>query len=185
MAMSRMNERRSIALGIVALSLFAIREIVFMFRGQSENGLWACYVALLLIGVGLVVRSAACNAVGTFWLTVGFPLWIVDMLAAGGTESTSVLTHIAGVILGYTGLKQLGLPSRTWAFSILGLAVLIVISRPLTTTAENINFSYRVYEGVDRFFPSYWSYMLALFGAFTAIFLLLQWGLPKVGLQKS
>ena len=49
---------------LVALTLFAIREIVFMFRGHSENGLWACYVALLLIGIGLVVRSAACNAVG-------------------------------------------------------------------------------------------------------------------------
>ncbi|MBZ5637032.1 MAG: hypothetical protein LAO55_28240 [Acidobacteriia bacterium] len=180
-----MNEHRSILLGMVALGLFATREIVFIFRGQSENGVWACYVALLLIGVGLMVRSAACNAVGTFWLTVGFPLWIVDMLAAGGTESTSVLTHISGVILGYTGMKQVGLPSRTWVFSILGLAVLIVISRPLTTAAENINFSYRVYEGVDRLFPSYWSYMLALFGAFTTISLILQWGLPKVGFRKA
>src|SRR5215467_7305179 len=120
-----------LALGMVALALFTTREIVFISRSQSENGLWACYVALLLIGVGLLVRSAACNAVGTFWLTVGLPLWIVDMLAAGGTESTSVLTHISGVILGYTGMKQLGLPSRTWVFSILGLAVLIGISRPL------------------------------------------------------
>ena len=180
-----MNEHRSILLGMVALGLFATREIVFIFRGQSENGVWACYVALLLIGVGLMVRSAACNAVGTFWLTVVFPLWIVDMLAAGGTESTSVLTHISGVILGYTGMKQVGLPSRTWVFSILGLAVLIVISRPLTTAAENINFSYRVYEGVDRLFPSYWSYMLALFGAFTTISLILQWGLPKVGFRKA
>jgi hypothetical protein len=184
MAMSRMNERRTIALGMVALALFATREIVFILRGQRENGLWACYVALLLIGVGLVLRSAACNAVGTFWLTVGFPLWIVDMLAAGGTESTSVLTHISGVILGYIGMKQLGLPSRTWAFSILGLAALIVVSRPLTSAAENINFSYRVYEGVDRFFPSYWIYMLVLLGAFTAIFLLLQWSLPKAGFRK-
>ena len=131
MAMS--HDRRSIALGASALALFATREIVFAFRGQSENGLWACYVALLLIGVGLMVRSAACNAVGTFWLTVGFPLWVIDMLAAGGTESTSALTHISGVILGYTGMKQLGLPSRTWIFSILGLVVLIIISRPLTT----------------------------------------------------
>ena len=181
---SRMSEQRSIALGMVALALFATREIVFIFRGQSENGLWACYVALLLMGVGLMVRSALCNAVGTFWLTVGFPLWIVDMLVARSTESTSVLTHISGVILGYTGVKQLGLPSRTWIFSILGLAVLVAISRPLTTAAENINFSYRVYEGVARLFPSYWSYMLALSGAFMAIFLMLQWGLPKVGFRK-
>ena len=182
MAMS--HDRRSIALGMVALALFATREIVLAFGGQSENGLWVCYVALLLIGVGLMVRSAACNAVGTFWLTVGFPLWVIDMLAAGGTESTSALTHISGVILGYTGMKQLGLPSRTWIFSILGLVVLIIISRPLTTAAENINFSYHVYEGLDRVFPSYWSYMLALFGAFTATFLMLQWGLPKVGFRK-
>jgi hypothetical protein len=76
-------------LGMVALALFTTREVVFIFRNQSQDGLWACYVALVLIGFGLMVRSAACNAVGTFWLTAGFPLWIVDMIAAGGTESTS------------------------------------------------------------------------------------------------
>ena len=147
------HDRRSIAFGTVALALFATRETVFAFRSQSENGLWACYVALLLIGVGLMVRSAACTAVGTFWLTVGLPLWVIDLLAAGGTESTSALTsgvappdslefgnqgcapgsHISGVILGYAGMKRLGLPSRTWVLSILGMAVLIIISRPLTT----------------------------------------------------
>jgi len=77
-------------MGMVALALFATHEIVFIFRGQSENGLWACHVALLLIGLVLMVRSAACNAVGTFWLTVGFPLWIVNMPAAGCIESTSL-----------------------------------------------------------------------------------------------
>jgi hypothetical protein len=179
------NERSSIALGMVALALFASREVVFIFRNQSQDGLWACYVALVLIGFGLIVRSAACNAVGTFWLTVGFPLWIVDMVAAGGTESTSALTHIVGLILGYTGMKQLGLPSRTWVFSLLGLALLVVTSRSLTTAAENINFSYRVYEGARLLFPSYWSYILALLCGFSTTFLMLQWGLPKVGFRKA
>jgi hypothetical protein len=94
------------------------------------------------------------------------------------------LTHISGVLLGYTGMKLLGLPSRTWLYSLLGLALVVVISRSLTTAAENINFSYRVYEGVGLFFPSYWSYILALFVAFAAIFLILQWGLPKVGFRQ-
>jgi hypothetical protein len=134
------NERSSIALGMVALALFASREVVFIFRNQSQDGLWACYVALVLIGFGLIVRSAACNAVGTFWLTVGFPLWIVDMVAAGGTESTSALTHIVGLILGYTGMKQLGLPSRTWVFSLLGLASWLLLRgllRPLQKTSTS------------------------------------------------
>src|SRR5215467_10583272 len=105
--MFRMNKRTSMVLGIVALALFASRELVFVVRDQSQDGLWACYVALVLIGVGLITRSAVCNAVGTFWLTVGFPLWIIDMFAAGGTESTSALTHIGVLIIGYTGMKQL------------------------------------------------------------------------------
>lgn len=180
--MPRVNDRSSLALGMAALALLGTREVVFVFRNQPENGLWACYTALLLVGVGLMARSAIWNAVGTFWLTVGFPLWIVDMLVAGNTEATSALTHIGGLILGYAGMKRLGLPPRTWVFSILGLAALMVGSRFLSTAAENINFSYRVYEGVDRIFPSYSSYVLALFGVFVTTFLLLQWGLPKLGL---
>ncbi len=183
--MSRINQRRSIVLGVVAFALFAAREIVFVLRGHSEDGLWVCYVALLLIAVGLLARAPTWNAVGTFWLTVGFPLWIIDMLAAGNTESTSALTHVGGVILGYTGMKQLGLPSRTWVFSILGLAAMIVISRSMTTAPDNINFSYCVYEGAAKIFPSYWSYILALFFAFTGSFLMLQWYLPRVGFRRS
>src|SRR5262249_6109963 len=37
MAMYRMIEPRSIALGMIALALFAIREIVFISRGQTRS----------------------------------------------------------------------------------------------------------------------------------------------------
>jgi hypothetical protein len=70
LAMFHRNEPKSIAVGVVALALFTTREIVFIFRGQPENGLWACYVALLLIGVGQLIHSPAYNAVGTFWLSI-------------------------------------------------------------------------------------------------------------------
>jgi hypothetical protein len=175
---------RSVLLGLTALVLYTIHEIEYILHGQPENGLWTCNVGLIAVGVGLLIPSAICNAVGTFWMTAGLPLWIVYMLTATDGEMTSVLTHIGGLILGYIGIRRLGLPSPTWLIAILALAGLIVVSRPLTPAAANINFSHGVYEGTRRFFPSYWIYMSALFVAFTAVFTSLQWGLPKLGFGK-
>jgi hypothetical protein len=175
---------RSVPLGMTALVLYAIHEIAYVLRGQPENGLWTCNVGLIAVGVGLLIPSAICNAVGTFWMTAGFPLWIVYMLTAVDGEWTSILTHIGGLILGYIGIRRQGLPSPTWAYAILALAGLILVSHPLTSPAQNVNFSHGVYEGAQRFFSSYWTYMFALFVAFTAVFTTLQWGLPKLGFRK-
>jgi hypothetical protein len=176
--------QRSLPMGILALSFFILHEGVYVYRGHPANALWSCNVALLAIAFGLLIPSAITNAVGTFWLTAGLPLWLYYLATTGDIIPTTLLSHLGGLLFGYAGIKRLGLPRATWLISVLALFVLILLSRLLSSPDENINFSYGTYSGAETIFSSYWIYMLTIGTVFFAVFGTLQWGLPKLGFSK-
>jgi hypothetical protein len=181
-----MIQRRNVPLGLIALFLFGLHETIYALRGLPENGLWACHVAVLAIGVGLLIPSAIANAVGTFWLTAGFPLWIYYLFTASDIVPTTFATHIGGLVLGYAGIRRLGLPAATWWTSMVGLGLLILISRAVTASAENINLSHGVWATSGSVvIPSYGLYMLFFSILYTAIFVALQFGLPRLGFPRT
>jgi hypothetical protein len=172
--------------GIAALFLFGLHETAYVFRGQPENGLWACHVAVLAIGAGLLIPSAIANAVGTFWLTAGFPLWAYYVATSSDIVPTTFASHIGGLVLGYYGIRRLGLPTATMWIALGGLALLVMISRTVTGPTENINLSHGVWEAsTGGAISSYRLYMLFFFAFFVAIFLTLQLALPKLGFQRN
>jgi hypothetical protein len=176
--------QRSIPLGSLALLFYILHEAVYTYRGQPENGLWSCDVALLAVAFGLLIPSPVTNAVGAFWLTAGLPLWVYYLFAGDDLVPTTLLVHLGGLAISYAGMKRLGIPKLTWAISMVALFGLILLSRAFSSPVENINFSYGIYSGARRVFSSYWSYMFAMGSLFTAIFATLQWGLPKLGFPK-
>ena len=150
-----MRAERSVLPGALAVGLFTIHEFIYVARGQPENCLWMCNIGLFSVGLGLLIPSPITTAVGAFWLTAGFPLWIIYLVTAGDIVTTSVLAHVGGLILGFTGLKKLGLPPQTWWLAILALAALTLLTRQWSSPEENINLSYRAYEGSGQLFLSY------------------------------
>jgi hypothetical protein len=181
-----MTHSRNLPLGFIALFLFGLHETAYALRGIPENGLWACHVSVLAIGAGLLIPSAIANAVGTFWLTAGFPLWIYYVTTASDIVPTTFATHIGGLVLGYAGIRRLGLPAATWWVALAGLALLALISRAITAPAENINLSHGIWaESSGVVISSYGLYLLFFFVVFTAIFLALQLGLPRLGFPRS
>ena len=177
--------RRTISMGVLALLFFFVHEVVYVYRGHPENGLWACDVALLAVGFGLLLSSPILNAVGAFWLTAGLPIWVFYLFTGDDFVPTTFLTHLGGLALGYIGMKRLGVPSSTWYVAVATLFGLILLSRPLNSPHENVNFSYGVYAGLENIFPSYWIFMSALGVVFAGVFAALQWGLPRLGFTKS
>src|SRR5262249_49973308 len=54
--------------GLLPLSFYGIHCGYQWWLGHPENGLWACHVAALVIGVGLLGGSATLVTVGLLWL---------------------------------------------------------------------------------------------------------------------
>src|SRR4051812_46788914 len=107
-------KKRSVPHGMLALVFVGLQAVIYTYEGRPENLLWACNIATLAIAAGLLIPSPTTNAVGVFWLAAGFPLWIFDFIAQREFLPTSLLTHVGGLIVGYIGIKRLGLPNAAW-----------------------------------------------------------------------
>jgi hypothetical protein len=82
--------------GLLALAGFAIHAGYQVWHGRPEDLLWACHIAAAIVGVGLLVGSAATNAVGVLLLIVGVPLWLLELsMGASSIPLPCLLTSAA------------------------------------------------------------------------------------------
>ena len=174
-----MNKRRELRLGILALALTAPHYVAHIARGHPEDLLWACNVAAVLVGVGLILGAPALAGVGVLWLCVGLPLWIADMILGGDFLMTSILVHAGVLVVGLFGLRRVGVRPGSWWRAVLALTVLrMVCRRVLAPDAENINCALGVWNDHRRYFHSHDIYLgavtVVLGAAFVAIELLLR-----------
>lgn len=175
---------RSVRLGILALVFFAVQASVHVYGGLPDHALWVCNVATAIVGIGLLIPSATVNAVGTFWLTVGLPFWILDLTLRTAFLPSTLLPHLGGIVIGYLGLRRLGLPTTTWWISVVGLGGLVLVSRAVTRPSQNVNLAYGPYSGTVNLVPSHFGQLAMTFAGFTVAFLALQFALPKLGFQR-
>ena len=150
------------ALGIVAFVCYAVHAAVHLHRGQPYDLLWGCHIAALLVGLGLLLRNATLNAIGFLWSCLGIPLWILDIATGGEFIPTSPLTHVGAFVLGFIGVRKLGMPRLAAMKALAAFAMLWVVCRVVTPPAANINLAFRVHSGWEAYFPSYALYFVML-----------------------
>lgn len=155
-------------MGAVALCFYAAHAAHYLQRRQPESLLWICHLGAVLVGIGLLTRQGALNAIGTLWLLVGFPLWIYDLVKTGEWLWTSILTHIGGPLIGLAGARKLGVPTGLWWKAVAALLPIVLLSRWVTPPAANINLAHAVYPGWESVFPQYWLYAVVLIALYAA-----------------
>lgn len=74
------------------------------------------------------------------------------------------------MILAFSGVYTFGLPRRSWLGAIGGMAVLLLVTRLITPTRDNVNLAHHVHDGWERMFPSHLVYLLLLLCASGLIF---------------
>lgn len=171
--------RQRIFLGLLALVFFLINLYFWIGRGVPTNFLWACHLGTLAVGFGLIFRFPLLNAVGVLWLGLGNVMWLLYMLGGGEVFPTSVLTHVGGIIIGIVGVRRIGLPGFSWLWAVVLLALLQRLSRWLTPEPENINLSFRVHQGWETLFPSFFWYSLMLLFVSMLSFIIMELLLKK------
>lgn len=132
-------------LGVVGLGLYAVHGARHVMVRQPEHLLWLCNVAAVVVGAGLLLARPLLNAIGLSWLIVGDPLWLADLARGGELLPTSLLTHGAGLVLGFVGLRRLGLPRGTWWRAVVAGMVLLAVTRAVTPAAADVNLVYTLW----------------------------------------
>jgi len=178
------SERQKLpTLGLAAIAFYIAHAVESLLRREPDNLLWVCNLGALAVGIGLLCGFPALNAIGTYWLVAGLPLWIYDLAKGGEFLWTSMLTHAGGLAVGFFGLRKLGLPRGVWWKASLALGALLLLCRMATPPKQNINLAHSPYPGWETTFPSHLVYLASLLGLFAAVAAALQFGLPRLGIK--
>lgn len=151
-----------ITAGILALVFFLIHAAVLIDAGEPYHIIWSCHLACLMVGIALLLRLPWLLAVGFFWLTMGVPLWLLNIITSRDFMLTSTLSHIGGLIVAVYGLRFEIMPRLSWAAATAGFVVLGAFSRLVTPRHANVNLSFGVWQGWEDKFPSYFWYVVML-----------------------
>jgi hypothetical protein len=154
-------------LAALAFACFASHAAAHIAEGHPYDVLWVCTVSSLLIGAANLARSAQLNAIGLLWLTLGVPLWLIDMASSHQWMPTSFVTHTAGPVLGLVTAWRLGFPRRSWWKALAAHVALQQFTHLTTPPDRNINVAFAVHPTalpLTTSYPLYWSVMLVICG---------------------
>lgn len=166
------------ALGALSIAFYLIHGSYWIFwRGQPENLLWVCHMASCLIGLALIFQLPRVAAIGCCWLSLGTPLWTMDVLLGGEFLPTSMGTHIGGLAIGVIAVRILGMPKWSWLTAWLGLGAVQQLCRWITPASTNVNTAFRVWAGWEQTFPRYAVFWLLLAGISATVYFLAETGL--------
>jgi hypothetical protein len=168
------SHRVTTLLGIAAVACYAIHAAVHLVRGEWYDLFWACHVAALLVGGGLLARSAMINSVGVLLGLMGLPLWLADLAAGGEFYPTSILTHVVALSIGLFGIIRLGMARGSWWRAALVLVGLIGFCRLATPPGPNVNVAFAIQHGWESHFASHLSYLAWMVGSATAYFFVVE-----------
>lgn len=165
--------------GGLAILFYLIHAGVLILAKEPHHIIWSCHLGCLLVGTGLILKSSWTFSIGFFWLTLGVPLWILNVLTRREFMITSTLTHLAGLLLSIFGLRFLKIHKYSWLTAAMGLIFLGGISRLITPEKANVNLAFSVWSGWEDTFPSHFWYVVMLLSIAAIYFALLEWLLRK------
>jgi hypothetical protein len=161
--------------GTAALLCYAIHAGFHLLHGRPHDLLWACHIGAAIVGVGLLASSATVNGIGTLFLWLGTPLWLMEVVT--GHEEfnpTSCFTHVGGLVLGLYGTYRLGMPKGVWWKAVAVLVGLIGLCRLTTPAYANVNVAFAIPSGWEKQFASHGTYLVTVIGLVAGYFFITQ-----------
>ena len=76
------DKKNRITAGALAFAFFLIHAAALAHAGEHYHIIWSCHLGCLIVGIGLLVRLPWLYAIGFFWLTMGVPLWLLNVLTS-------------------------------------------------------------------------------------------------------
>ena len=162
-------------IGWLEIVFYLVHAGYHLLHHEPYHLLWTCHLGCFLVGIGLVTGRAYPFAVGFLWLMLGIPLWVLNLLTGADLIATSTLTHVGGMIVAVVGFASLPMPRYAWAAATAGLIALVQLSRWATPAHANVNIAFKVWEGWETTFPSYFRYSLMLLAMAVGVFVCGNW----------
>ena len=172
-------------LGLWPLGFVTVHLTLRIAAGHPEDALWLCHVADLLLAIGLLARRPRIWAVGALWIVWGTPLWLLDVAGGGTFRVTSVGTHVGACLVVLEAARRGAFPRGSHWRAMLGVWVLLGVTRVAAGAEGNLNLAFRVQDGWTQRFPTYLPYFLSVSALAWTVFFVTERGLRRLGARPS
>jgi hypothetical protein len=170
-------------LGLLPLLFFAARVFEYAYRAKTpEQILWSCHISNLLLAIGMFIASPLLIRIAVFWLILGIPPWVIDMVVSKLVTPVSIFSHLGGFVVAMVAIYFVRAKRGSWLPSLVYFVVLQQITRLLTVPGPytNVNVAHFAYGGMKDWFANYWTYWLANTAAAAITLWLMDWVLAKL-----
>jgi len=174
-------------LGLLPLFFFFARVFEYAYWAKTpEQILWSCHISNLLLAVGMFVASPLLIRTSAFWLILGVPPWVIDMVVSKLVTPVSIFSHLGGVAMAMVAVWYVRMKRGSWIPALIYFVVLQQITRFLIvrfvgepTIYNNVNVAHFAYGGMKDWFAHYWTYWLANTAAVAVTLWVMDWALAK------
>jgi hypothetical protein len=170
-------------LGLLPLLFFAARVFEYAYRAKTpEQILWSCHISNLLLAIGMFIASPLLIRIAVFWLILGIPPWIIDMVVSKLVTPVSIFSHLGGFLVAMVAIYFVRAKRGSWLPSLIYFVVLQQVTRLLTVPGPytNVNVAHFAYGGMKDWFAHYWTYWLANTAAVAVTLWMMDWALAKL-----
>ena len=170
-------------LGILPLLFFLARVFEYAYRAKTpEQILWSCHISNLLLAIGLFTASPLFIRIAVFWLILGLPPWVIDMVVSKLVTPVSIFSHLGGFVVAMVAIYFVRAKRGSWLPSLIYFAVLQQITRLVTVPGPytNVNVAHFAYGGMKDWFAHYWTYWLANTAVAAVVLWAMDWALAKL-----
>ena len=170
-------------LGFLPLCFFLARAIQYMIIAKTpEQMLWSCHISNLMLAAGLFLGNPFLIRVAVFWLILGVPPWIADMVWSKIITVVSFFSHLGGLIVAIVAIRQVGAKRGSWIPSLVYFVILQQITRLATDAGPytNVNVAHFAYGPMKDWFASYWTYWVANTSAVALLLIIIEFALLRL-----
>ncbi len=147
--------------GIIPLFTFIYASVVCLIDGEAGRILWICNISTLIQGAGMLFLHTRWVWIGTMWLIIGLPFWILDGLLYDLVFTPqAIMMHVGCSLLGLAFLWREESIRNSWWQAYVILLILYVPSRLFADPALNVNLSFSIHPMSAGLFSDYTKYFL-------------------------
>jgi len=121
-----------------------------------------CNVGNLLLAIGLFIEHRELIRAAAIWTIPGLGIWFWYVWLSGSTAFSSTLAHVGGIIVAMFVLRRVRMDRVAWLYAFVFYLLMQMVSRVVTAPVHNVNVAFRIQDGWQNAFGSFWKFWLVM-----------------------
>lgn len=149
-------------IGLLPLTFFLAQVVHYWRFGGLSHLAWMCNVGNLLLAIGLFIDHRELIRAAAIWTIPGLGIWFWYVWLSGSTALSSTLAHVGGIIVALYVLRRVRMDRVAWLYALIWYLFMQLFSRVATAPVHNVNVVFRIQDGWQNAFGSFWKFWLIM-----------------------